>query len=81
AGRPARAAELYARIGARPEEAAARLEAARLAVTGGLTAHAERDLAAALAFYHRVGAHARLAEARGLRAADPARDSRDTSSQ
>jgi class 3 adenylate cyclase len=76
--RPARAAELYARIGARPEEAAARLEAARRLLAEGQTARGQRELAAALAFYRRVGAHGRLAEARALGAAGPTHDFRDT---
>jgi class 3 adenylate cyclase len=79
-GRPAQAAEVYARIGARPEEATARLEAARRALAEGHSARGQRELAAALAFYRQVGAHARLADAAALQAASPARDLRDHSS-
>jgi class 3 adenylate cyclase len=66
AGEPGRAADLYARIGARPEEAGARLAAARLALGAGRHAEAEADLDAAAGFYREVGAHARLAEAEAL---------------
>jgi class 3 adenylate cyclase/tetratricopeptide (TPR) repeat protein len=66
AGEPSRAADLYARIGARPEEAGARLAAARLALAAGRAAEAEADLDAAAAFYREVGAYARLAEAEAL---------------
>jgi tetratricopeptide (TPR) repeat protein len=66
AGEPDRAADLYARIGARPEEAGARLESARLALAAGRAAEAEADLDAAASFYREVGAHARLAEAEAL---------------
>ncbi len=66
AGRPDRAAELYARIGARPEEAAARLQAAQRALAEGRTAAGRDWLQAATTFYREVGAHARLAEARTL---------------
>jgi class 3 adenylate cyclase len=65
-GRPDRAAELYARIGARPEEAAARMEAARRAIAEGRGEDARDWLRAATAFWRLVGAHARLAEARAL---------------
>src|SRR6266542_1725981 len=66
AGEPARAADLYARIGARPEEAGARLAAARLALRAGRHAEAEAELDAAASFYREVEAHARLAEAEAL---------------
>ncbi len=65
-GEPWRAAEIYARIGARPEEAGARLAAARLALAAGRPADADADLGTAAAFYREVGAHARLAEAEAL---------------
>ncbi len=65
-GEPGRAADLYARIGARPEEAGARLAAARLALAAGHPTQAEADLDAAARFYREVGAHARLAEAKAL---------------
>jgi class 3 adenylate cyclase len=65
-GEPDRAAGLYARIGARPEEAGARLAAARLALGAGRPADAEPDLDAAARFYREVGAYARLAEAEAL---------------
>src|SRR6266542_2486641 len=58
-GEPWRAAEIYARIGARPEEAGARLAAARLALAAGRPADADADLGTAAAFYREVGAHAR----------------------
>jgi hypothetical protein len=64
AGEPGRAADLYSRIGARPEEAGARLAAARLALATGRPA--EADLEAAARFYREVDAHARLAEAEAL---------------
>jgi class 3 adenylate cyclase len=66
AGEPDRAADLYARIGARPEEAGARLAAARLALGAGRPFDAEPYLHAATSFYREVGAHARLAEAEAL---------------
>jgi class 3 adenylate cyclase/tetratricopeptide (TPR) repeat protein len=66
AGSAERAAELYARIGARPEEAAARLQAARQASAEGRAAAGEALLEAAMAFYREVGAEARLAEGRAL---------------
>src|SRR6266699_1475624 len=65
-GEPGRAADLSARIGARPEEAGARLAAARLALAAGHPTQAEADLDAAARFYREVGAHARLAEAKAL---------------
>jgi len=66
AGEPGRAADLYARIGARPEEAGARLAAARLALAAGRPAEAEAELDAAASFYREVGAYARLAEVEAL---------------
>ena len=65
-GEPDRAAGLSARIGARPEEAGARLAAARLALAAGRPSAAEPDLGAAASFYREVGAYARLAEAEAL---------------
>jgi hypothetical protein len=66
AGEPGRSAELYARIGARPEEAGARLAAARQAVAGRRPGEVEPHLRRAAAFYREVGAFARLAEAEAL---------------
>lgn len=81
AGDPRRAAETYARIGSRPDEAYARLAAAGRAFAAGAAARAEAELAAATAFYREVGADACLAEAAALRArhlgaSRPARQSR-----
>jgi hypothetical protein len=50
AGDPLAAAERYVAIGSRPDEAAARLAAARLLSGQGQPAEAEAQLAAALAF-------------------------------
>ena len=66
---PAKAAELYAEMGARPDEADARLHAARGLVEGGRRAEADAQLRRALAFYGRVGAVRYAREAETLLAA------------
>jgi class 3 adenylate cyclase/tetratricopeptide (TPR) repeat protein len=63
AGHPARAAALYAEIGSRPDEAYARLQAARSLIAGGHAAEANAELAIARTFYREVGANAYLAVA------------------
>jgi tetratricopeptide (TPR) repeat protein len=65
AGEPGRVADLCAEIGALPEEAHARLEAAGVALADGRRPEAEDQLARALEFYRRVGAvlYSRHAEA------------------
>jgi predicted ATPase/class 3 adenylate cyclase len=55
---PRRAAELYARVGSRPDEACARVRAAESLAAAGRRADAEAELERALAFYRRVGAEA-----------------------
>jgi hypothetical protein len=67
AGDARQAAEIYAKIGSRPDEAEARLEAARRLPA----AHREAELEAALAFYREVGAIAYLNEAEALRQHHP----------
>jgi class 3 adenylate cyclase/tetratricopeptide (TPR) repeat protein len=69
AGRPRAAAEVYARIGSRPDEAHARLRAARALANEGLPAEADGELQRALAFYRETGAARYLAEAEPLAAA------------
>jgi hypothetical protein len=54
----AAAADVYAAIGSQPDEAAARLEAAKRSLAGGDAVAGESQLTRALAFYRRVGAHA-----------------------
>jgi hypothetical protein len=66
AGDPARAADIYAEIGSRPDEAYARLQAARGLIAGGHAAEAASQLAIARSFYCEVGANAYLAEAEAL---------------
>jgi DNA-binding SARP family transcriptional activator/class 3 adenylate cyclase len=66
AGDPRRAAEIYARIGARPDEAYARLAAAKQLLGDGRLADGRIELDRALGFYREVGATAHLAEAREL---------------
>jgi DNA-binding SARP family transcriptional activator/class 3 adenylate cyclase len=66
AGDPGRAATLYAEIGARPDEAHARLAAARRLLGDGRLAQGRTELDRALVFYREVGATAHLAEAREL---------------
>src|SRR6266540_1332434 len=69
AGDPGRAAALYAAVGARPDEADARLAAARVLLTAGHPGEAEAELRAATAFWREVGASGRLREAEALRSA------------
>ncbi|HEU4397487.1 MAG TPA: BTAD domain-containing putative transcriptional regulator [Actinomycetota bacterium] len=66
AGDPGRAAAVYAEIGARPDEAYARLAAARRLFGDGRLAEGRAELDRALVFYREVGASAHLAEAREL---------------
>jgi DNA-binding SARP family transcriptional activator len=69
AGDASRAADLYAAIGSRPDEAYARLVAARQLVQAGRTDQLRRELDAAVAFYEEVGATAHLEEAGRLQLA------------
>jgi hypothetical protein len=62
AGEPLRSAGVYAAIGSRPDEAEARLAAARGLAAAGRASEAEAQLAAARAFYASVGAAGFLAE-------------------
>jgi class 3 adenylate cyclase/tetratricopeptide (TPR) repeat protein len=55
-GEPEQAAEIYAEIGAKPDEALARLRAARTLAAEGRGSEAEAQLTKALAFYRAVGA-------------------------
>jgi hypothetical protein len=76
-GNPTQAAQTYARIGSRPDEAYARLQAARALVAAGQPDQAGAELAKALAFYREVEASAYLDEAATLRmgvANSPPRD-------
>jgi class 3 adenylate cyclase/tetratricopeptide (TPR) repeat protein len=73
AGDPRRAAGVYARIGSRPDEAAARLAAARPLAAAGRTEEATAELAAARAFLAPVGATGLLAEAAEVEGALPGR--------
>jgi hypothetical protein len=66
AGDPARAAGIYAEIGSRPDEAYARLQAARGFLADGHAAKAASELVIARAFYREVGANAYLTEAETL---------------
>jgi len=70
-GDAARAADLYATIGSKPDEAHARLEAARdaFSVAHRSTPEGEDQLSAALAFYRQVAASAYLVEAEALESA------------
>jgi class 3 adenylate cyclase/tetratricopeptide (TPR) repeat protein len=63
------AADIYALIGSRPDEAYARLQAAHQLMTTDQTVEASTELALALAFYRQVRASAHLAEAEELLAA------------
>ena len=63
------AADGYAAIGARPEEAKARLRASTALAAAGARSDAERELALALAFYRAVGAHWYVRAAESLLAA------------
>jgi hypothetical protein len=65
-GDPARAAEIYAEIGSRPDEAYARLHAARTLFANGHSAAATNELGLAVAFYGEVDASTYLAEAAAL---------------
>jgi class 3 adenylate cyclase len=66
AGDPARAGRIYAEIGSRPDEAYARLQAARQHLASGHTTQANTELAIARAFFREVQADAYLAEAETL---------------
>jgi class 3 adenylate cyclase/tetratricopeptide (TPR) repeat protein len=66
AGEPDRAADLCAVIGALPEEAYARVEAARAALADGRHSDAEDQLDRALEFYRHVGASSYCRRAEGL---------------
>jgi hypothetical protein len=63
AGRPARAAEIYAQMGARPHEAFARLCAAEQLIAGNHRAEGDAELQRALDFFR--GVRARVFVARG----------------
>jgi class 3 adenylate cyclase len=73
AGDPLHAAAVYAAIGSRPDEAAARLAAARRLAAAGRAAEARAELAAARAFSASVGATGLLAEADDVERALPGR--------
>jgi class 3 adenylate cyclase len=68
-----RAAAAYRAIGTRPDEADARLAAARALLAAGRAGAAEGELRAATAFWREVGASGRLQQADALRSALPAR--------
>ncbi len=68
-GEPARAADLCAEIGALPEEAYARLEAAGAALAAGRRSEAEDQLTSALEFYRHVAAASYCRHAEALLAA------------
>jgi len=72
-GDPLHAAGVYAAIGSRPDEAAARLAAARRLAADGRATEARAELAAARAFYASVGATGSLAEAADVERALPGR--------
>jgi multidrug efflux pump subunit AcrA (membrane-fusion protein) len=61
-----RAADLYAEMGSRPDEAVARLRAAEQALAAGDAVRARDQLADARAFFGQVGAQAHLREAETL---------------
>jgi tetratricopeptide (TPR) repeat protein len=65
-GEPGLAADIYAAIGTRPDEAYARLQAARQLTLANRAVEASTELAVALAFHRQVGASAHLAEAKKL---------------
>ena len=69
AGEEARAADLYAEIGSRPDEALARLRAGRRLLDAGEPDQAREQLEVAVAFWREVRAAAYLAEAEPLLAA------------
>ncbi|HEX6678386.1 MAG TPA: hypothetical protein VF486_25635, partial [Actinomycetes bacterium] len=66
AGDPRHAAEIYAQIGSRPDEAYAHLEAARRLSTDGHADEARAEAEAALSFYREVEATAYLEESERL---------------
>jgi hypothetical protein len=65
-GQPGLAADLYAAIGSRPDEAYTRLEAARQHIATNRAVEANTELAVAFTFYREVGANAHLTEAKQL---------------
>ena len=65
-GQPGLAADLYAAIGSRPDEAYTRLEAARQHIAANRTVEAHTELAVAFTFYREVRANAHLTEAKQL---------------
>jgi class 3 adenylate cyclase len=67
AGDPGRAARIYAQIGSRPDEAYARLHAARELIAIGQQTQATTELDIALSFYREVVASTYLTEAANLR--------------
>jgi hypothetical protein len=71
AGSDQEAANVYAGIGARPEEARARVRAAEALAAAGRRSEAERELERAVGFYRGVGADAYV-RASELRLAAPA---------
>jgi hypothetical protein len=62
-----RAAEIYERVGARPAEAEARLDAADSLIHRGEIEEGDRELERSLAFWRSVGATAEIAKAESLR--------------
>ena len=68
-GEPQRAADLYSGIGSLPDEAFARLEAARQLLGAGHRAEGNAQLQASLAFYRTVQANVHLQEGQRLLAA------------
>jgi hypothetical protein len=69
AGEFEQAAEFYAQIGSLPDEAFARLQAAKQLLATGHPAEADAQLQPALAFYRQVGATGYLGEADAVRTA------------
>jgi hypothetical protein len=65
-GDPAGAAEIYADIGTRPDEAYARLRAAELYLGDGRRTEADVELQKALAFWRAAGATAFVREGEAL---------------
>lgn len=68
-----RAADLYAEIGSRPDEAVARLRAAEQALAAGDDVRARDQLADALAFFGQAGARAHMRNAETLASASRSR--------
>jgi thioredoxin-like negative regulator of GroEL len=68
-GKLSRAADLLGEMGARPDEAVARLRAADQLVTAGRRAEADEQLGRALAFFRSVGATRYVREGEALLAA------------